>query len=450
MIINLFKFPRKIWTIKPPVGTPLNRSHPYCQGLWAAWVFNENAGPPIELVNQRRALSAAAFTWTSSVYGPVGSFNGTSTDLQYSNLGLVGPAISLAGRCSMAAPSSANGMMIERETVNGTWEVFAQGGEILWRGGSNAARAEYSIASIAANQYFSWCFTDLGLTSGASLYAYLNGVAQVSGGSSSQTPAVSNNNIVHLGNYDDSGYFFGGTQDYIYVWNYAIPATMVADIAANPWQIFAPKTGSLNIGNINSSNAVIFLFSHANFLCAGDVVEQDAYITPGGTGIVLNSAGDVISNDGYITQGGTSGLILNAAGDVIENNGRISQITTNLSGSGDSTFSDGKSSAGIFNLLGSGDFVENDGRISQLLITLCSVGDLAENDGRISQLVAAFNGAGDLVENDGRISIIVSSLSGSGDFSTSDGRNKSIYNYSKWGGRYNIKRWKNFSSHNVI
>lgn len=235
-----------IWTNKPPPGTLLNWSHPYTQGLVAAWVFNEAPGLPYELVQFRPPSASTAFGWSSNANGTIGLFNGSTTNLTYSQVPAIGPGMSLAGACTLNATSFT---LIERSPVNSTWLVIGSGTTLAWRGNSGGAndRCDLSIAGlIGTGKRFSWAFSDTGISSTistANVNGYINGALAANSAVLSNI-AVSNTNAIHIGNFDGSGFFLNGTQDYIYLWNYAISAQQAADIANNPYQIFSTRARS--------------------------------------------------------------------------------------------------------------------------------------------------------------------------------------------------------------
>src|ERR1700733_5775175 len=89
------------WPHKPPLGYELDFEHPLAQGLVAAWVFNEGTGTPTEMVGGRPASASANFAWGSNASGPTGIFNGSSTNLMYSDVAATSGTISLAGSCTI-------------------------------------------------------------------------------------------------------------------------------------------------------------------------------------------------------------------------------------------------------------------------------------------------------------------------------------------------------------
>jgi hypothetical protein len=228
------------WQQKPPQGTPLDPAHPLAQGLVAAWAFNEGTGTPIELVGRSYPAASAGFAWSSGQYGPAGAFNGSTTNLVYAMPPTTG-VISLAGSCSMANTGNA-GTAVTRG-INSIWAVYNAGGSgFEWRGASATVRNTIPQSSLAAGVRFSWGVADTGVgtnaTNGSTMY--LNGAAVPAGGSSGNAPPAPSSGAAILGSYGGGGYF-GGTQEYIYIWNYALSAAQMAAVAANPWQIFAPR-----------------------------------------------------------------------------------------------------------------------------------------------------------------------------------------------------------------
>ncbi len=243
------------WFRKPP-SPVINWGHPYSWGLIAAWTFHEGIGTPVELVNLSPPSANTGLSWLSSPDGgSSGSFNGSSTNLTYSAVPAVGPALSIAGQV-LCTNTTSSGMIIERSNVNATWEIFTQSQELIYRGGSSVIRNEAAITNGNYNgKWFSWALTDTGVGTGAANGStmYLNGLAQAAGGTSGNALAVSNTNAIHLGNYDASGFFLAGQIDYVYLWNYAIPAQQVFDISRNPWQIFQPALGDWTFSHTASA-----------------------------------------------------------------------------------------------------------------------------------------------------------------------------------------------------
>jgi hypothetical protein len=230
---------------KPIVGTRIDPTHPLAQGLVAAWVFNEGGGTPFEVVRGKPPSSAASFAWGTGAYGLHGVFNGSSSVLGYNAVAPNTSVISLAGSCTLNTLSASN-MLIERSPINTIWEVYfaSSNSSFNWLcGAGGTVRNKIPAASLTAGKRFSWGITDTGVGTGASNGStmYLNGVAQAAGGGASNLPAVASSATIYLGAYDNGvGGFLSGSQDYIFIWNYALSAASMAAIAADPWQIFRP------------------------------------------------------------------------------------------------------------------------------------------------------------------------------------------------------------------
>ncbi len=237
------------WPHKPPHGYEIDLEHPLAQGLVAVWIFNEGTGTPTELLGCNPTSASNAFSWGPNGAGLIGVFNGSSTDLTYSAVPAVGPAMSVCAGVMMTAISG-NQFFVERSNVNATWGLFYYNSNVNWRGGNSTTRNKFSGSLLTAGLPFNVAVTDTGVGTGASNGStmYLNGNAQAAGGASGNALPVANTNAIHLGNYDGSGYFLGGQINYIYLYNYALPASNVAAIAANPWQIFEPRRIQTYIG----------------------------------------------------------------------------------------------------------------------------------------------------------------------------------------------------------
>ncbi len=229
------------WQSKPWPGVGIDWKHPLAQGLAGCWVFNEGAGTPVELTGNGTLSASTAFSWASGPDGNVGLFNGATTDLTYTGIPAIGPQISLVCSCMMAVVATST-MFVERETVNGTWEVLAESSSLEWRGSSSSSRCSFDISSIANGQWFNWAFTDNSSGAGtAGTNGYLNGIVQpntASGGSL----LASNTNPIHIGNYDNSNLYLDGQISYIYLFSRVLSAQEVSSLAANPWQVFAPQS----------------------------------------------------------------------------------------------------------------------------------------------------------------------------------------------------------------
>ncbi len=231
------------WPHKPPLGYGIDFEHPLAQGLVAAWAFNAGTGTPIELVGGSPASASTAFSWGSNAAGITGVFNGSSTNLTYSDVPAVGPAMSVCAGVTITSFGASTQALIERSSVNATWDLFYYSSLMIWRGGNNTNRNAIGASSFTAGVPFTLAVTDTGTGTGASNGStmYLNGKAQAAGGSSGNAAPVANTNAIHLGNYDGTGYFLGGQISYIYLYNYALPAANVAAINRNPWQLFEPR-----------------------------------------------------------------------------------------------------------------------------------------------------------------------------------------------------------------
>ncbi len=225
----------RLWSTykgEQPFEQEIDPRHPWCQGLVMFWDFAAGAGLPREIISGTAPSASTAFGWSIDGNGSTGSFNGTTTNLTYTQLRSVGPAVSWAGRCVMVDATS-NSMLIERSTVNATWAILTQGSTLRARGGYELDRSSFYIGSLS-NTWFSWCFRDNGSATSntANCVGYLNGIPQINPDNDNTAP-IANTNDIHLGNYDNSNYFLNGRQDWHAVWNYQIPHAMAVEIGSS-------------------------------------------------------------------------------------------------------------------------------------------------------------------------------------------------------------------------
>lgn len=237
------------WSYKPPLSVQLNFAHPYTYGLVAAWVCAEGAGTfPAELLGGTfTKFGSNPLLWGQGQYGPHLLFTSSNPGLQYT-IPAVGPAMSIACRC-YTTDITVSQMMIERQSVNATWAALLDFTAFAWRGGSGNNRYGFSLTGkVANNQWFDWAVADGGSAAAgveltSTIKGYLNGSYIANTVSGAKTAAVSNTNLVNLGDYDGSGFKLIGGLDYIYIWNYKITDEIAVGIHNNPFQIFQPARG---------------------------------------------------------------------------------------------------------------------------------------------------------------------------------------------------------------
>jgi hypothetical protein len=228
----------------------VNGASPLASGLIGCFLFNEGAGTTLNNLASAGAgpfTANANFAWGAGqgqYGGPAGLFNGSNADCVAAAFPAVGPAISiLVGIFS--SNYSQNGMMVEREGVNSTWEFFMESASLRWRGASGTDRADVAVSGPLNNLWHQLGVTDDG-TSNPQL-VWIDGASFNASGVASAAPA-SNTNPVHFGTFDGSGYALNGIIDYIYIWNRALSSLEMASLFADPFSFFgSPVTPSTTI-----------------------------------------------------------------------------------------------------------------------------------------------------------------------------------------------------------
>jgi hypothetical protein len=131
---------------------------------------------------------------------------------------------------------------MERSPSNSIWEAFIQASALVYRGGNSPIRNQISVVGMSG-QWFSWLITDNGSGTGASNGSamYLNGKPQAANGTSGNVGPPASGNVVHLGNYDGTGFPLDGQHSWAAIWNYPLSAQMAGAIGNSPnaiWQMF--------------------------------------------------------------------------------------------------------------------------------------------------------------------------------------------------------------------
>ena len=131
------------------------------------------------------------------------SFNGTNGDLVTDNF-TMGTVLTIS--CWVKHDNTSGMMYVEKETVNNTWALFTETNLSL-RGGGTVTNTTTRPSDNT------WTFV-AGSITGTSAKLYLNGAAPVSG---TVDPINNNNSAIHLGNFDNSGYFLNGSLDEVHI-----------------------------------------------------------------------------------------------------------------------------------------------------------------------------------------------------------------------------------------
>jgi hypothetical protein len=257
------------WVQKPRLGSQPDVAHPRRQGLVLDLPFLSGGGTTEKDYSGNNAVvgpwssnTAQTFDWRAGVYGPCLSFNQTVVgDLKIIGAPACGPAMSLFCRFKNNSLFNSS-MLVERESVNATWELFFEASSLIFRGGSNSNRAAIPTSgNLTSNTWYDVLVTDTGVLDGTNTALgatiYVNGLAMpMSQAYSNATPPASNTNPIHLGQYDAAGnYTYFGQMDRVIVWNRCLSAAEALSLTADPWadwlvpttrRWFVPAGGGVN------------------------------------------------------------------------------------------------------------------------------------------------------------------------------------------------------------
>lgn len=231
--------------VKPPYGSRLIRGHPLAQGLIGAWLFTEGGG--LRIVNlgselDRAAVGAAgALAWQASPFGPALDGDGSASYLT-AGTRTTEPPFSIAA--AFATPAPATGAAIV--SINNPLSTDDQHALTLGPGDSKIAamtrdtatfQSAISTTTVVANRWYQavgvWAATN-------DRRIYLDGVHEATN-TSSQTPIATPDtvNLLRLGD-SSPNFYWGGQVAYVYLWDRELSPVEIAELAGNPYQMFAP------------------------------------------------------------------------------------------------------------------------------------------------------------------------------------------------------------------
>lgn len=158
-------------------------------------------------------------TATTGQIDGAGAFNGSNTDVDI-------PTISIASDLTVSAwvystNFSQNGMIVEKENVNGAWAFLFESGSWQFRGASSGG---IGCSSFPSNSNWHLIVATITGTTGN---LYLDGAA-ASGCTGSPAAIGNGSGHIHLGNYDNSGYFFTGRIDEVRISNVVRDANWIS------------------------------------------------------------------------------------------------------------------------------------------------------------------------------------------------------------------------------
>lgn len=241
---------------KPPFPA-LQRGHPLAQGLVLDLPFYEGSGVTHDTSGYGTVVTQANAPWSAGPYGYNLSYNGSNSDVAVTSAPAFGPAMTILFEGALSL-YSLNAMLLERESVNSTWELFFESSVLKWRGASTSERLSVSVASMGLvdGTRYQFVLVDNGGSGNPCGAIYVNAVAQAVTSAGAATVPGSNTNKIHVGNFDNSNYVWSGTIDYVAAWNRALSAAEVAALYADPfarhrrrsWRLKAAAAGPVPSG----------------------------------------------------------------------------------------------------------------------------------------------------------------------------------------------------------
>ncbi len=189
-------------------------------GLVGYWSFNEGrggqAGDSSGRNNTGTIYSAA---WTAGKRGNALDFNGSSSYVSI-------PTISIPSDITVSAwvysdNFNQNGFVVGKNPVNAQWELFFEGVQFRWRGGSPTSN------TISCNNPSNGNWHHLvGIQSGTSAALYLDGAQCISG---SITAIGNGSDTIDIGRFN-GGYYFNGLIDDVRIYSRAFLASEVSSL----------------------------------------------------------------------------------------------------------------------------------------------------------------------------------------------------------------------------
>lgn len=238
------------WTVKPPAGTPLDTGNPLYTGLIACVPFYEGSGAPAELI-EATPTTPANLTWGTGDLGHSGVFNGLSTDVALSGIASIASEMTVLLKVKISN-LMANQMLVEASPVNETWFVrTTSGGNILFNGKTGLALVNVPAADVGVT-VDTWATLCVTIAPGSVGHVvgtlYVDGVQESTGDEQAVAAGPESNGTIHVGNYDNDGYWFGGEIEYVYLWNRALTLSEVGEISDAPYSLFLEEASGPTAG----------------------------------------------------------------------------------------------------------------------------------------------------------------------------------------------------------
>lgn len=231
--------PRQNWSAKPPVGTPLDRSHPLSQGLVFLFPMNEGGGlVTYDAVRGLVGRMGSTLTWAAGPSGPAVDFPlagvGGSTnhitvpDIEPVRLG--GP-LTIGMRHSMRTTGGSGlGRFLSREGATNGLIFYVNSGYMVQAGGVNSS-GHPAVAT-------GWATVSMSFDPAVRITYLVNGTpgAAISALSASGTGAGS----WAIGNRTAGARGYDGLMSMMALWNRALTMSEQQLFQVDPFCMFAP------------------------------------------------------------------------------------------------------------------------------------------------------------------------------------------------------------------
>jgi hypothetical protein len=264
MSARLIKVPYLVTNIKPPIGTPINWSHPSAQGLIGLWMLDAGKGSPRDLVRGNHATAMSA-TWDPYGDGVICSTTGPKTVTYGQSL------IDL-----ITGQSALSFMIITKRTNNtvnqgiiGIGAVsyrqisLSQGSSwnVVWGISSPAVSITSAANSFLADGYFHNIIGTYRKTNDAELF--IDGIS--AGTDTVYTGTINAGQTVAYLGYLSGGFpCYDGTISSFYLWNRGISKQEAYQLYLNPYGIFEKSAFLCSGGTYNGNIGTGYLPLYAD------------------------------------------------------------------------------------------------------------------------------------------------------------------------------------------
>lgn len=241
--------------IQPPLGTPINRSHPLAQGLVGCWLLNEGGGLRARDSTRLNKVDGAltASTFVNSAQGSCVTFNGSggyvsmNTAADYPNLNLPG-ALTIIANINTTAASSAHSIFSDcnsgATSFQYVFEAFRTPTKLSF-GQGTAIVATSTGATLAVNTWYRVGVVRSGGTGAWTVKFYVNGRLDTTVSAIATNPGVQAGTAIgRLGAFN--GQYWIGLINRVMVYNRALTDTEMMQDYINPLDMFILKKKQLS------------------------------------------------------------------------------------------------------------------------------------------------------------------------------------------------------------